>query len=238
MLPLLAALTATAAANGMRCWLAPAPALELRHSRRAACAATLLGPLLTGAVAAPGEVAAFANRVEEVKGPKRPGSQPLGVGAGGPLAGCGSAPNCFSSAPGTDKDHFLPPWRFSSGGPSAAFADLEQVVRAYPPGQRNVDGGGFDVKRSDPAAGYMYVQFESLKQGYIDDVEFLVLPGTSAGSGEVQVRSASRLGYLDLGVNAKRLNKVAEDLQALPGGRWTAPKITGQTFPKYVEENR
>ena len=42
------------------------------------------------------------------------------------------------------------------------------------------------------------LQFESGKRGYIDDFELaLVQPG------KVLVRSSSRIGYLDFGVNAK-----------------------------------
>ena len=63
-----------------------------------------------------------------------------------------------------------------------------------------------------------------------------------------EVRSASRLGYLDLGVNARRLNKISSKLRDLG---WQAPKITGEDFPRwgmalrsrvsslrYVNENR
>ena len=49
----------------------------------------------------------------------------------------------------------------------------------------------------DYGQAYLYVQFESRRRGYIDDVEFLLADGT------MQLRTSSRLGYLDLGVNAK-----------------------------------
>lgn len=45
-------------------------------------------------------------------------------------------------------------------------------ARAVPPPQQEIDGGGFQVVTSTPT--YLYVQFESLKAGYIDDVEFAV----------------------------------------------------------------
>ena len=110
-----------------------------------------------------------------------------------------------------------------------------QVVKEYPPGQQEIDGGGFDIKTVDAEKGYLYVQFESLKRGYIDDVEFVVKP-TDQESGQVFVRSASRLGYLDLGVNAKRLNRISQALRDLPGGRWTAPKISGELFPRCAQD--
>ncbi|CAE7211665.1 unnamed protein product [Symbiodinium natans] len=179
-----------------------------------------------------GCVEAFENRVAEYRGPKTPGSQPPGVGTGT----LSRAPNCFSSAPGTDEDHFLTPWLYASGGMAGAVADLQKAVKEYPPGQQDIDGGGFEIKRVDPDKGYIYVQFESLKRGYIDDLEFLVKP-TDKESGQVLVRSASRLGYLDLGVNAKRLNRLSQALRDLPN-RWTAPKITKDLFPRYASENR
>ena len=58
----------------------------------------------------------------------------------------------------------------------------------------------FSVRMSSPhdyTQAYLYVQFESRRRGYIDDVEFLLADGT------MQLRTSSRLGYLDLGVNAK-----------------------------------
>lgn len=173
---------------------------------------------------------AFENRIFLAKGPKTPGPQPAGVGKG-EIQECGVAPNCFSST--SSDEHYLKPWSYPSGGKARAMADLEKVIKLYPPGQQDVDGGGFQIQNLDEK-GYVYVQFESLKRGYIDDVEFLVKPA-NGDSGEVLVRSASRLGYLDLGVNAKRLNWLSQKLRDLG---WTAPKITAELFPRYVSENR
>lgn len=64
------------------------------------------------------------------------------------------------------------------------------------------------------------------KGGFIDDVEFAV----SKDGGEVQVRSSSRIGYLDLGVNAKRLNWISAQLREKG---WSAPKITEDDYPNY-----
>jgi uncharacterized protein (DUF1499 family) len=66
---------------------------------------------------------------------------------------------------------------------------------AYEPGQSNIDGGGFDIVTFDPKAGYMYVQFESLKNGFIDDLEFAFIDDDK-DKNAVQVRSSSRLGYV------------------------------------------
>ena len=80
----------------------------------------------------------------------------------------------------------------------------------------------------------MYVQFESLKNGYIDDVEFAYIKGGIGGERAIQVRSSSRVGYLDFGVNAKRLNYIAKALRA---EGWDAPDVDPLTHPDYVTQN-
>ena len=42
------------------------------------------------------------------------------------------------------------------------------------PLQEGIDGGGFKIITSEP--GYLYIQFESLQSGFIDDVEFSANP--------------------------------------------------------------
>ena len=108
------------------------------------------------------------------------------------------APNCFCStdkieeSPDTNIPTFKWPTQLSSQ--EEAFQQLYEVVKAYKPGQNNIDGGGFDIVTFDPKAGYMYVQFESSKFGFIDDFELAVVG--NKGNNEVQVRSSSRLGYV------------------------------------------
>ena len=53
-----------------------------------------------------------------------------------------------------------------------------------------------------------------------------------------QVRSSSRLGYLDFQVNAKRLNYIAEKLRAAAPERFQASDITSKTHPEYFEANK
>ena len=135
------------------------------------------------------------------------------------LKPCEFAPNCFSTS-GPDESHQLPLWKPKAG--SNAMGELLETVKAYPPFQKRIDGGGFKIISA--SADYLYVQFESLKNGFIDDVEFAVKDG------KVQVRSSSRLGFLDLGVNAKRLNWISAQLRELG---WAAPKITQDDYPDY-----
>ena len=53
-------------------------------------------------------------------------------------------------------------------------------------------------------AGYLYAEFSTRIMGYVDDVEF-VLDETA---GAIQVRSASRLGSSDFGVNRERIESI------------------------------
>lgn len=212
--------------------------------------------VVTGAVggAESRPVHAFENRVERLKSePKFRGTPPgdLGAyprkeGALPDLKGCKKSPNCFSSAamsednpvrqsPEVEQAHYLEPWRFSKKSSAKAFEELESAVRAYKPGQRGIDGGGFDVKEADATRGYLYAVFESLRKGYQDDFELLVRGDPKGDGGEVRIRSASRQGKKDLGVNAKRLNGIIENLLVFEG--WSAPKVTNDRFPEYVRLN-
>ena len=73
------------------------------------------------------------------------------------------------------------------------------------------------------------MQFESQGKGYRDDMEFAVLNGV------VNVRTSSRLGYLDYGVNAKRHNWFAKRLGAVKG--WKTTPIRAKDHPDYFAQN-
>ena len=90
---------------------------------------------------------------------------PSSRSAQGVLRACDAAPNCRG---GRDEAHSLPVWRPPS--PDTALAELLDALKSYSPGQLGIDGGGFKVVRSTPT--YVYVEFESLRYGFVDDVEF------------------------------------------------------------------
>lgn len=185
---------------------------------------------------------AFDNKISNMYDdrPKRRGPKPPDLGVGKRtnlegdefvgLRGCGPAPNCFSSTIGDDEDHSLPVWLPPPNvDKEAAWTQLLEVIQSYPPGQNGVDGGGFAIQTVQP--DYIYVQFESLKTGYIDDVEFARIEGLPG----VQVRSSSRIGYLDFMVNAKRLNWLARSLR---DRGWKADGVDPKTHLFYFEENQ
>ena len=67
---------------------------------------------------------------------------------------------------------------------------------------------GAKVVKSEP--GYLYAQFTTKLMKYVDDVEFWFDPAANV----IQVRSASRVGRGDLGVNRKRIEAVRAALEA------------------------
>ena len=69
---------------------------------------------------------------------------------------------------------------------------------------------GAKVVKSD--ADYLYAQYTTPLMKFVDDVEFWYDPAAQA----IQVRSASRVGESDLGVNRKRIEAVRAALVASP----------------------
>jgi uncharacterized protein (DUF1499 family) len=69
---------------------------------------------------------------------------------------------------------------------------------------RGMDGG--EVVKKEP--GYIYAQFTTPLMKYVDDAEFWFDPV----EGVIQVRSASRLGSGDFGVNRKRIEFIRKKL--------------------------
>ena len=170
---------------------------------------------------------AFSNRLDDKYNdrPKQRGSQAKDLGYTARvdpttgqkytgLKGCWeSKPNCFtSSSPPVDPDPLesdssnplntppIPQW---SGG---KMSDVMTVLNSYQVGQNGIDGGGYKIIKESQT--YVYAQFESYKNGYVDDFEI-----ADIGNGKFDIRSSSRIGYLDYGVNAKRVNYIAKRLR-------------------------
>ena len=55
---------------------------------------------------------------------------------------------------------------------------------------------------------YLHVEFESAFFRFVDDVEFLIDPEGQL----IHFRSASRVGYSDLGVNRRRMEQIRNTL--------------------------
>ncbi len=79
------------------------------------------------------------------------------------------------------------------GTPGEALTRLRLIVQAMP-------GSEVVTQRAD----YLYVRFTTRWLGFVDDTEFWADPAHHA----IQVRSASRLGASDLGVNRARIERI------------------------------
>lgn len=115
----------------------------------------------------------------------------------GRLAACPDSPNCVSSqAEPEDKVHFIEALP-AEGEPAAALARLQEIIGSMPRSEIVSASGD-----------YVHAEFTSLIFRWVDDVELLADPATDV----IQVRSASRTGYGDLGVNRSRVEELREAL--------------------------
>lgn len=117
--------------------------------------------------------------------------QNLGV-TEGRLAPCPGSPNCVSSQ-AVDANRRVESLCYA-GDFAQARAGLLEILH----GMERVQ-----VQRADD--DYLHVEFRSAVFGFVDDVEFYFNP-----PGVIQVRSASRTGYYDFGVNRKRVKRIRQ----------------------------
>jgi uncharacterized protein (DUF1499 family) len=106
------------------------------------------------------------------------------------LSPCPSSPNCVSSQ-SDDRRHKIDPIRFTSTS-AEAMTRLKKVVQGK---ERTT------VVRETPE--YFHVEFRTVL-GFVDDVEFFVDESQKV----IHLRSASRVGYWDLGVNGRRIESI------------------------------
>jgi uncharacterized protein (DUF1499 family) len=116
----------------------------------------------------------------------------------GRLAPCPSSPNCVSSQAGDDA-HRVAPLPFT-GTAGAAIGRLTAIVRSLPRASVVTTTGT-----------YLHAEFRSAVFRFVDDVEFLA----DEPAGVIHVRSASRVGFSDLGVNRRRIEAIRS--------RWNEP---------------
>jgi uncharacterized protein (DUF1499 family) len=121
---------------------------------------------------------------------KRPDN--LGV-KDGKLAPPKRTPNCVSSqADAADAEHYIAPIAFK-GDTAAAMVAVRKAVESM---------HDATVIRQD--GGYLYAEFRTKLMRFVDDVEFL----HDEKAGLLHVRSASRLGRRDFGVNRARVEAI------------------------------
>lgn len=113
------------------------------------------------------------------------------------FAGCPARPSCVSSV-AEDPEHSVAALAYA-GDASTAYSMLREVVERM---------GG---KIAHESPGYLHAVFTTPKMRYRDDLELLVLP-----EGKIEVRSISRFGYRDFGVNRARVDALRQAFEAVP----------------------
>nr|WP_261396863.1 DUF1499 domain-containing protein [Photobacterium rosenbergii] len=105
---------------------------------------------------------------------------------------CGEKPNCVSTLDSRE-EHALAPFELNERG-LEQWADIEQLALTLP--------GASLAKRTED---YLHIECTSTVFRFVDDFE------VQRHSGQLTVRSESRTGYSDFGVNRER----AEQFRAL-----------------------
>ena len=108
----------------------------------------------------------------------------------GRLRACPDSPNCVSSESDSASSR-IEPLTFQ-GPPEKAWGNLKETIREL---------GG---KIQEEHEGYLWTTFTSRVLRFVDDVEFRMV----STAGMIHVRSGSRVGYSDLGVNRRRVEKL------------------------------
>jgi uncharacterized protein (DUF1499 family) len=120
------------------------------------------------------------------------GSTPTNLGIkDGKFAPCLVTPNCVSSQ-ATDPQHYIAPITYKSSS-TEAYTQIKKLLE----NQKHTQ----IISETD---NYIYAQATSRLMGFVDDVEFYFNPETKL----IEVRSASRIGESDLGINRQRIEKL------------------------------
>ena len=112
------------------------------------------------------------------------------------MADCPDRPNCVSSE-AQDAKHTIDPFRLK-GNPAVGWDAIVSVVINLPRSEV--------VKQTDR---YLHTECKSRLFGFVDDLELRLDPTT----GVVAIRSASRVGYSDWGVNRRRVEALRQILR-------------------------
>ena len=103
---------------------------------------------------------------------------------------CPDSPNCVSSQ-SVEKARFIEPLHYAGN-----IADARQILI-------NILENEKRVRVVKVETDYIHAEFRSLIFQFVDDVEFYFPPSETI----IQVKSASRTGYYDFGVNRRRVER-------------------------------
>ena len=112
----------------------------------------------------------------------------------GRLARCTSKPNCVCSEYKEDAAHYIEPILISRDNSAKIKTALKTAIQKM---------AGNIVSETD---NYIAVTFTSRLFGFVDDLEIRI----DTDNNLVQLRSASRVGYSDAGINKQRIQRLKE----------------------------
>lgn len=118
----------------------------------------------------------------------------LGVLKGSEMRPCPDSPNCIQTYDPSDASHFQLPLDFKQ--------DEDQTKVAINAAITETGGKIISEKPLLPSGYYLHAEYESSWLKFVDDVEVVVKDGM------IHMRSASRLGHSDFGVNAERYQAI------------------------------
>lgn len=106
---------------------------------------------------------------------------------------------------------------YNSGEPADVLERVERTVDSFP-----------RARVVERASNYLHAEFTTALLRFVDDVEFLVEPDETRTGTWIHFRSASRVGYSDLGVNRKRMRAF---FQRFARDEFAIPKTPATTAP-------
>jgi uncharacterized protein (DUF1499 family) len=107
----------------------------------------------------------------------------------GSLPNCSDKPNCVCSENKDDLAHYVAPLSLSHSNAEVSATILKQIIIEM--------GGTIQTESAD----YLAATFSSTIFGFIDDLEVRI----DSKQNLIHIRSASRVGHSDMGVNKKRV---------------------------------
>ena len=116
------------------------------------------------------------------------------AGAPDALPPCPDTPNCVSSQ-STDPEHYIAPVAFT-GPAEQAMQRMQRVLSELPRSSSILQTGD-----------YSHFEVRSLVFRFVDDIECLL----DAENQVIHIRSASRTGHSDFGVNRRRVEHIRDE---------------------------
>ena len=115
----------------------------------------------------------------------------------GRLKPCPDKPNCVSSEFVSDAEHYIEPLVYSADDAEQVLPRLKTIIGDM--------GGSVQLEKTD----YLAATFTSSVFRFVDDLELRI----DTGQRTIHLRSASRVGHGDGGVNRKRVELLKDTFQ-------------------------